>query len=63
MWALTCGMVLWESLEPHLTLKFFVIHVKYLHLLYVCEIMDYFVAIATYRVDFDSVKSDILRSI
>ena len=40
----------------------FVIHVKYLHLLYVCEIMDYFVAIATYRVDFDSVKSDVLRS-
>ena len=34
-----------------------------LHLLYMFEMVDYFVAIVTYRVDFDSIKSDVLRSI
>ena len=41
----------------------FVIHVQHFHLLYMCEMVDYFVAIVTYRIDFDSVKSDVFRSI
>ena len=58
---------LWDGLARVFGAMFnfevFVVHVQNLHLLYMCEMVDYFVAIVTYIVDFDSVKSDVLRSI